>query len=105
MFEPLWRRRRPNQHSRTRGSHAFPVLRSSPMRLPAIAAATTTILLVGAGHAHAQTPEHRFYVSVHAGQDRQDDEKIRGANAAGLPRNNDLTFSDGRVYAAALGVN
>ncbi|HEY7797452.1 MAG TPA: hypothetical protein VIA80_01700, partial [Hyphomonadaceae bacterium] len=76
------------------------------MRLPVIAAATTTtMLLLGTGHASAQTPEHRFYVSVHAGQDVQDDEQIRGANAAGLPRNNDLTFADGRVYALALGVN
>lgn len=74
------------------------------MRLPVLAAAAT-LLLGGFHEANAQTPEHRFYVSLHAGQDRQDDEKIRGANAAGLPRNNDLTFSDGRVYAAALGIN
>jgi opacity protein-like surface antigen len=71
------------------------------MRLQVIAAAT--ILLAGA--AHAQTPEHRFYVSLHAGQDAQDDEAIRGFNVANAPRNNDLTFDDGRVYAAALGIN
>jgi opacity protein-like surface antigen len=75
------------------------------MRLPAIAAVATTFLMAGAAQADAQTPEHRFYVSLHAGQDLQDDEAIRGANAAGLPRNNDLTFADGRVYAAALGIN
>lgn len=74
------------------------------MRLPVLAAAAT-VLMAGVDHASAQVPEHRFYVSLHAGQDQQDDEKIRGFNAAGLPRNNDLTFSDGRVYAAALGVN
>ena len=73
------------------------------MRLSAIAAAT--LALAGVDAANAQTPEHRFYVSLHAGQDLQDDEAIRGANAAGLPRNNDLTFADGRVYAAAIGVN
>jgi opacity protein-like surface antigen len=72
------------------------------MRLPAIAAAATILL---AGSAHAQTPENRFYVSLHAGQDRQDDQAIRGFNVANLPRNNDLTFDDGRVYAAALGIN
>lgn len=79
------------------------------MRLPALAAAAATFALAGAA-AHAQAPagkapENRFYVSVHAGQDLQDDEAIRGFNVAGLPRNNDLTFDDGRVYAAALGVN
>jgi opacity protein-like surface antigen len=74
------------------------------MRLPVIAAAAT-IVLAGADPAQAQTPEHRFYASIHAGQDVQDDESIRGFNVANLPRNNDLTFADGRVYAAALGVN
>jgi opacity protein-like surface antigen len=79
------------------------------MRLPVLAAAAT-IMLAGSAQAHAQaseqkTSDHRFYASLHAGQDVQDDESIRGANAANLPRNNDLTFTDGRVYAAALGVN
>jgi opacity protein-like surface antigen len=73
------------------------------MRLPVIAAAT--ILLAASDPAHAQTPEHRFYASLHAGQDVQDDEAIRGFNVANLPRNNDLTFADGRVFAAALGIN
>lgn len=73
------------------------------MRLPVLAAAT--IILAGAIPANAQTPDQRFYVSIHAGQDLQDDETIRGFNVANLPRNNDLTFADGRVYAAALGVN
>ena len=71
------------------------------MRLPTLAAA---LVLVGAIPAYAQTSDNRFYVSLHAGQDVQDDEAIRGFNAAGLPRNNDLTFSDGRVYAVALGI-
>ena len=73
------------------------------MRLPVLVAATIT--LAGAIPANAQAPDQRFYVSIHVGQDLQDDESIRGFNAANLPRNNDLTFADGRVYAAALGVN
>jgi opacity protein-like surface antigen len=74
------------------------------MRLTALAAATTIVTALSPA-TEAQTPERRFYVSVHAGQDRQEDEGIRGANVANLPRNNDLTFSDGRVYIAALGIN
>jgi opacity protein-like surface antigen len=79
------------------------------MRLPALAAAAT-IMLAGSPPAGAQTPENnqaenRFYASIHAGQDVQDDEAIRGFTVANLPRNNDLTFTDGRVYAVALGVN
>jgi opacity protein-like surface antigen len=73
------------------------------MRLTALCAAT--FLVAGLDPASAQTPDRRFYVSLHAGQDVQEDEAIRGANVAGLPRNNDLTFNDGRVYAATLGVN
>lgn len=72
------------------------------MRLTVLAAAAS--MLAGLNAADAQTPENRFYVSVHAGQDTQDDETISGANAANLPRELDLSFDDGRVYAAAIGI-
>ncbi|CAN0131874.1 unnamed protein product [Phaeothamnion confervicola] len=74
------------------------------MRL-SILSTVAAIALGSAASASAQAPEHRFYASVHAGQDVQDDESIRGFNVANLPRNNDLTFEDGRAYAVALGVN
>jgi opacity protein-like surface antigen len=74
------------------------------MRLP-ILPAVAAIALGSAASASAQAPEQRFYVSIHAGQDRQEDEAIRGATVTNLPRNNDLTFDDGRVYAVTLGIN
>jgi opacity protein-like surface antigen len=68
------------------------------MRKVLLAAAA---IIASAGIAQAQD---RAYVAIAGGFDKQDDESIRGANAAGQARNINVGYNDGDYFGVSVGL-